>query len=518
MVEGVGRMIERDVGSGGEALDKPGQTLAVFINYRREDTGGQARLLSRELERQFGKANVYFDVDQKPGIDWLKQIKTRGAEAGVFLALIGPHWLAALNDRRTGAAGSGAIDFVRSEIEWGLRDWPGVVIPVLVDAEMPSAIDLPRTIEGLARKQAVTLRHQLFDDDLARLMTLLVGIADGAPAPADLPAAPVLAVPPAEESAPAPGVPEPNKAHYLDVIKAMHRGTVVPLLGPTVRGESPDARDMADRLAEEFDLPGASSDLAEIAQHVAVTEGEPELYAAIEGIVATGAQPTPVHEFLAEFPRLLREHGLISRPQLIISTNYDCALETAFEQAREPFDYAVYVAREGTFVHFPWDEAAPRQSIVTIGNPRTYQGFPIDDRKVQRTVIVKTHGAPDPKFRTLMDRDSYVITEDDYIDYLPTHDIHDSLPIQILEKLRGSRRQFLGYSLRDWNARMVLKRIWEEKAHGGTSWAIAECPDAFEKSLWMREGVELWAARATDYVKGLRAVLMDLLEQGSQAQ
>ena len=510
-------MIERELGSGSEALAKPAKSLAVFINYRREDTGGQARLLSRELERKFGKANVYFDVDQKPGIDWLRQIQTRGAEASVFLALIGPHWLAALNERRAGTAASGAKDFVRLEIEWGLRDWTGAVIPVLVDAQMPSAIDLPRSLEGLARKQAVTLRHQSFDDDLASLMRLLVGIAEGGPAPADLPPAPVLAVPRAADSAPAPGVPEPTKTHYLDVIKAMHRGTVVPLLGPSVRGESPDARDMAARLAEEFDLPEASSDLAEIAQLVAVTEGEPELYAAIEGIVATGAQPTPVHEFLAEFPRLLRERGLASRPQLIISTNYDCALETAFEQAREPFDYAVYVAREGTFVHFPWDETAARQSIVTIANPRTYQGFPIDDRKVQRTVIVKTHGAPGPTFRPLMDRDSYVITEDDYIDYLPTHDIHDSLPIQILEKLRGSRRLFLGYSLRDWNARMVLKRIWAER-QGGTSWAIAECPDAFEKSLWMREGVELWAARAAAYVNGLGAVLTDLLDQDSQAK
>jgi hypothetical protein len=511
-------MIKSEMGSGSEPSANPARTLAIFINYRREDTGGQARLLSRELADRFGPGNVYFDVDQKPGIDWLKEIEARGAGAGAFLALIGPRWLPSLKDRRSAVVASGAIDYVRAEIEWALRDWSGVVIPVLVDAEMPAVTDLPRSIEGLVRKQGVALRHAAFDDDLAHLIELLADIAGGAAAPEELPPAPELTIAPAAGSAPAPGVPEPNEEHYLAVIKAMQRGSVVPLLGPSVRGASPDARYLATHLAAEFDLAEASSDLAEVAQHVAVTEGEPELYAAIEQIVATGAKPTPVHEFLAEFPGLLRKHGLTERPQLIISTNYDCALERAFVEAGEPFDYSVYMARDGTFVHFPWDETAPEPSMQIIDKPRRYQDFPIDDRKVQRTVIVKTHGAPDAKFRTLMDYDSYVITEDHYIDYLPTHDIHDSLPIQILEKLRGSRRLFLGYSLRDWNARMVLKRIWQERAHGGTSWAISYRPDAFEKSLWtLVEGVELWAAHSTEYINGLRAVLLKLLEEQGAA-
>ena len=38
-----------------------------------------------------------------------------------------------------------------------------------------------------------------------------------------------------------------------------------------------------------------------------------------------------------------------------------------------------------------------------------------------------------------------MVTEDQYIDYLPTHNIQDHLPIQILDKLTGSRCLFLGY-------------------------------------------------------------------------
>ena len=45
-----------------------------------------------------------------------------------------------------------------------------------------------------------------------------------------------------------------------------------------------------------------------------------------------------------------------------------------------------------------------------------------------------------------------------------THNIQDHLPIQILDKLTGSRCLFLGYVLRNWNARVFLRRIWKGNA------------------------------------------------------
>lgn len=459
---------------------------------------------------------MYFDVDQKPGIEWLEQIKAKGAGAAVFLALIGPHWLESLKARADDAQRTGSIDYVRSEIAWALQNWQGAIIPVLVDAAPPSAERLPFSIEGLPRKQGVPLRHARFDDDVAHLIRLLDGISNGEPAPPEVPAAALPAASPRDGSEPASGVPAPDRAHYDDVIEAMLRGTVVPLLGASLRAALPDARYLATRLADAFGLGQNSSDLAEIAQHIAVTQGEAELYTAIQGIVDETAQPTPVHKFLASLPGRLRDRDLPPRPQLIISTNYDSALEQAFQAKGEPFDYAVYVADEGRFAHFPCDEHASEPTITRIDNPRQYLQFPIDGRKVERTVIVKIHGAPDAKYRMLLESDSYVITEDHYINYFPTHDIHDSLPIQILDKLKGSRRLFLGYALRDWNARMVLRRIWEDKARGGESWAIAHRPDALEASLWTAVGgVRLFSAHSNDYIAGLSAALTDRLEQAS---
>lgn len=193
--------------------------------------------------------------------------------------------------------------------------------------------------------------------------------------------------------------------------------------------------------------------------------------------------------------------------QLIISANYDTGLEWALEEAGEPFDYVVYEAGLGWFVHVPWGERLPGPYATTIREPRTYVDFPIDDDgHLERTVIVKIHGGADAREGGHRWRDNYVITEDHYIDYLPTHNIQDYLPIQILDKLTGSRCLFLGYALRGWDARVFLRRTWRGNPVSENSWAIAHAPDPFEKASWRAMGVELLAASLPEYVGSLRSM------------
>jgi hypothetical protein len=318
-----------------------------------------------------------------------------------------------------------------------------------------------------------------------------------------------VATPPPVTSFAASDVPPPSHEHFVTVVRAMLRGRVVPVLGPSVRGSLPDAQYLAQSLAREFELP-SSADLAEIAQHLAATEGDSELYRAVKDILAAESRPTAVHRFLAEWPRLVQRLGRPERPQLIISTNYDSALEQAFEDANEPFDYAFYLASEGKFVHLPWGEHAGAPEARSITEAKTYHDFPMDDEyEPTRTVIVKIHGATDGSEGDLTWTNNYVITEDHYIDYRPTQDINEYVPIQILAKLTASRCLFLGYTMRDWSARLLLKRIWKGQAASQPSWAIVDRPDTLEKASWTRTGVELYASRSADYVEGLLAALAD---------
>jgi hypothetical protein len=499
--------------------------LRVFINYRREDTSSDARVLHARLSALFGEENVFFDVGQQPGIDWVAATRTSGSQGGAFLALIGRRWLSILRDRRALEASEGQDDLVRREIEWALRDWPGYVIPVLIDTTMPESVALPRSIRGLCRKQAAELRHASFDRDLGELLARLERIAAeraesaGPSTPARFAFSPRVALSSMAATADtASGVPAPENAHFAAVITGMVDGTVVPVLGSSMRGALPDAAQLAGHIAERLSIERGSRDLAEVAQFVAVTMGERRLYAAMRDVFASESEPTEVHRFLAALPGILRQEGLPPQPQMIISASYDNALERAFEEVNEPFDYTVYIAARGWFVHFPWGERDVEPVAVTVNEPANYSGFPIhDDGELERTVIVKIHGAADGQEGAFKWTDNYVVTEDQYIDYLPTDNIHKLVPVQILDKLKSSHCLFLGYALRDWNARVFLRRVWQGESVSEKSWAIENAPDVLEKDSWGLIGhVELLAASLPEYVGELRTRLMAMSESPMQ--
>jgi hypothetical protein len=143
---------------------------AIFISYRREDSAGYAGRICERLSSRYGAENVFMDVqDIAPGDDFADAIEKRVSECNALVAMIGPRWLSSIQARRPDE------DFVRHEIAVALRR--GVkVIPVLVGgAGMPQTRDLPDPLAPLARHQAVTLRDDRFDDDLAVLERAIPG-------------------------------------------------------------------------------------------------------------------------------------------------------------------------------------------------------------------------------------------------------------------------------------------------------------------------------------------------------
>jgi len=482
----------------------------VFINHRRDDAG-HALLLADRLRRQLGSDSVQFASEHASELDRLAQVQS----SDVFLALIGPTWAASL--RGSGTNGR-AEDWARREIEWALRDLPDRVIPVSLDAAVPDPASLPRSLRGLFRAEPAELRHATFDEDLpgliGRIGRVSRGIARRAPDPkpnlgGGHGRSVVAAASPLNRAHRANGIPGPYEAHFAEVIEGILDGSVVPLLGTGAHADLGPADQLAAPLAGRFQMGIAG--LAEIAQRIAVTLGERRLYTAMKDLVAAQSEPTDVHRFLAAIPAMLRRRGLPPRPQLIITANYDMALERAFEAANEPFDYAVYLAGGGWFVHVPWGEHDAEPTATTILEPKRYVGFPIDDDgQLERTIIVKIHGGADGGEGQLTWRNNYVVTEDQFIDYLPTHNIQDHLPIQILDKLTGSRCLFLGYPLRDWNARVFLRRIWRGQPISESSWAVEPDPDPLEKAAWSIIGhVELLDAALPEYVRTLRSALTD---------
>ena len=137
----------------------------IFICYRREDTGGHAGRLCDRLTARFGHARVFMDLqDIAPGQNFAQSIDDTIASCECVVVVIGPRWLESLQQRAHGAE-----DFVQHEIAAALhRDV--TIIPVLVGgARMPAAEQLPPALAALSYRNALEVRDERFDDDVARL-------------------------------------------------------------------------------------------------------------------------------------------------------------------------------------------------------------------------------------------------------------------------------------------------------------------------------------------------------------
>ncbi len=310
-------------------------------------------------------------------------------------------------------------------------------------------------------------------------------------------------------------MPESFEAHYGTVVKALAKGWVVPFLGAGVNlcgrpdGEGwrlghylPSGAELAEYLAESYDLvqskkypATAVDDLVRVSQYLALTIGSGPLYEELHQIFDANYPPSPLHGFLAGLPRTLRDKGYPPRYQLIVTTNYDDALERAFQAADEPYDLVSYSVQErGKFLHW-----LPDGEARLIEEPNSYTELSLDER----TVILKIHGAVDRINPEPERRDSYVITEDNYIEYLTHTEIASLVPVKLAAKLTRSHFLFLGYSMRDWNLRVILHRIWGEQQLSWPSWAIQLAPEEIECEFWRKRGVDILELRLEDYVGAL---------------
>ena len=272
-----------------------------------------------------------------------------------------------------------------------------------------------------------------------------------------------------------------------EIVKALLAGRVVPVIGLDGAG------DLAEHLARAFEVPDDRPiDLARISQYVATMQGSGPLYDELHTRFEAAVEPSPLHRFLARLPALLRERG--APHQLIVTTNYDLALERAFEEAGEELDIVSYVAsgtHRGRFWHRPPGEA-PRPIDV----PNTYA---TELSLETRTILLKLHGAVDP----LPEREweSFVITEDDYIDYLGRSELTAVVPVALAARLRRSHFLFLGYEMADWNLRLILNRIWGERPVAYRSWAVQQSPSPLARAFWRRFDVAALDVDPRSYVE-----------------
>jgi hypothetical protein len=283
-----------------------------------------------------------------------------------------------------------------------------------------------------------------------------------------------------------------------DLLKA---GDVVPFLGAgasligtlTSAWKFPGAdrlptgielRNYLARLASlAFEDPGGP-DLATVAQYCSFAVGRPDLRECLHAIFADKYPFGELHRYLASLPY----------PLLVMTTNYDNLLERAFSEGGKPFDLVVHqtsdLAHAGQVAYWPHDGSGPYYE-----KPNRLD---VDLERV--SVIYKMHGTVTSADAS---QDSFLITEDDYVDFLVNMESTTPIPSRIKEEFTQRHFLFLGYGLADWNFRVVLGTLRQALAQR-KSWAIKYQTSALEEAIWTSRGVLIFDMTVDEFVRQLQ--------------
>ena len=258
-------------------------------------------------------------------------------------------------------------------------------------------------------------------------------------------------------------------------------------------GYLPSGAELATYLAVPYGYPEADLDLLRVSQWVDLVSSPRALIDELHGVFSREYRPNKLHRFLARLPRTLREQGRSVCGQLVLTTNYDGVLEQAFLEADEPLDVVVYEAtkNERRFVHL-----RPDGERVEIDEPARYRDFALEER----SVLLKIHGAVDSEEH---DRDTFVVTEDHYIDYLAGESVRGLVPAYLMRRIRESDMLFLGYAMRDWNLRVILRQIWAEQGISTGGWSIQRNPSEIDMRFWARQRIEILDVPLEDWVDAM---------------
>lgn len=297
------------------------------------------------------------------------------------------------------------------------------------------------------------------------------------------------------------------KPPYGVIWSLFQKGNVVPFLGAgaslvgrdsSIKWEGlsskclPSGKELAHYMAEKSEFPSKDDydrqDLAKVSSYYADVSGRPRLRELLREVLSQQVQPGPIHRLLASVP----VH------QVIVSTNYDTLIEQAFQEAGKPFDLVIYPSDHpeyGNAVMW-WPSGAPEPRFV---EPNL---LAIDLSKT--SLIYKMHGT---FVRAKEEFDSYVVTEDDYVDFLSR--MNTAVPPLLIQLFRSRSFLFLGYSLRDWNFRVVLKNVSRHLANRKDekdlpSWAIQLGPSELECELWRNRRVLIFDVDLQEFVTKLQ--------------
>ena len=184
--------------------------------------------------------------------------------------------------------------------------------------------------------------------------------------------------------------------------------------------------------------------------------------------------------------------------QLLVTTSYDLALERGVPRGgRGVRRRLLHRRRAGTAASSA--TSRPTEPATLIEVPNTYATELSLER---RTVILKLHGQVDrgPE----REWESFVVTEDDYIDYLAQTDVAGVSAGRRSRRSSGAATS--SSSATRWptgTCACVLNRLWGDQPLSYRSWAVQPEAKPLEREFWRRRDVDVLEMPLEEYVETL---------------
>lgn len=297
-------------------------------------------------------------------------------------------------------------------------------------------------------------------------------------------------------------MPTPN---YLEILLRIRDKEVVPFFGagasmaPPVPDPAalyaPSARALSSSLARKLgltdpELASEITDLAKVTAYGDLKQARKSLRHVLRQELGKDLAVGPIHKVTAELAPYI---------PLIVTTNYDVLLEKAM--AGRPHHLVVQGSPSddppGGILWWPPDK--DRNVKVERCSPLAFRE--LDPASAQDPIIYKMHGSLLPQ-----DQDSFVISEGDYVEFLYRMIGNAAIPPFFADYLRTRSLLFLGYSLSDWNVRLLFRNVFfDEQSKSRTPhWAINLKINPLEALLWEERGIDVFEMTLDDFAAGLK--------------
>ncbi len=220
--------------------------------------------------------------------------------------------------------------------------------------------------------------------------------------------------------------------------------------------EKSDLLEMIKLLVKITEIVPSTEPLSSISNYYQAVSSRASLWDNLHRIFASKEEFTITHELIARSAKFYLDQNIL-KDYLIITTNYDCLMESALDALDIPYAVLAMNRKGKIVVRFSKDDEKLKKA-----NPQSYPDKFFLTRARPMVVLYKIHGC---LYKELdKDNDGIVITDDDYVDFISRMSKNEgAIPSYVGGLLQSLPFLFLGYSLNDWNVRSIFNMLVERR-------------------------------------------------------